>query len=404
MSPRLLARIVLSSGLLAACAAVVPGAHAAPAPRGAARPAEPSPVTLALVEPVQADSLFHWDASVEVRNAGAAGYFVDTLTLAIEDLDPGQTRAERVQRPDVSTFLARDYALGGDDALTIAYSRVATAERARFTFELTAHANGEAPRTSRLVFETTPGPVWSASPSRTLTVDGHAVETVFVPAAGASGPAPGLLLVHGHASHARLMIPMALRLAARGYAVMLVSLPGYGTSDGPADLGGAASVRAAGAALDALAHAPGVDPRRLGAWGLSRGAGVVASLAASRADLRALVAQSGIYDLWAVHRGTTLPGFAATIVAEAGADSAAWRERSPLLRASSVHAATLVLHGERDANVPVAQAHAFAAALQAAGTAVESGFTPAGHLLPTAATERTALEFLDRVLRDGATR
>lgn len=398
MSPRPVASLLPIALLTALCAACTPGVHAV-ADAKPAPPAPAAPFTLRLADPVEADGDFRWIFELVVKNLGASGFYADTLTLAIEDIAPGQTRAERVQRPDVSALLPREAALGVGDSVVVALTRIATSERARLTFELRGHYRDEAPRAARLEFETAPGAAWTAHPSRMLKAGERAVETVFVPAEGASGPAPGLLLVHGHASHARLMIPMARRLAARGYAVMLVSMPGYGTSAGPADLGGPATVRAAAAALDALAREPGVDPKRLGAWGLSRGAGVVASLAATRPELRALVLQSGIYDLWAVHRGTRLTDFPATIEAEAGRDSAAWRERSPLLRAGAIRAATLVLHGERDPNVPVGQAHALVAALTAAGTVVESSFSPGGHVLPAALAERAALPFLDQRLR-----
>ena len=59
-----------------------------------------------------------------------------------------------------------------------------------------------------------------------------------------------------------------------------------------------------------------------------------------------------------------------------------------------------MLHGERDRNVPFAQAKGFAEALQARGVAVETKFFPeAEHQLPRAEAHRTALVFLDRVLR-----
>jgi dipeptidyl aminopeptidase/acylaminoacyl peptidase len=208
------------------------------------------------------------------------------------------------------------------------------------------------------------------------------------------GAAPGLLLVHDHGSHARRMMGPATGLATRGYTVMLVSLPGYGLSEGPADLGGPRTVAALGAALDRLKRTPGVDSTHLAAWGIGRGAGPVASLATGRGDLAAVVLQSGIYDLWATSRATA-PEFRETIVREAGRDSSAWRARSPLLRAASVKAATLVLHRESDNLVPADPARGFAAAIQAAGGTVESKFFPGTeHALSRSDVNRSALAFL----------
>ena len=204
-------------------------------------------------------------------------------------------------------------------------------------------------------------------------------------------------MVHGHGNHARHMIRTARQLASHGFTVALVSMPGYGQSTGPAELMGPRSVEAASRVLDALTHEPNVDASRLAAWGISRGATVVAELASKRNELKAIVLQSGIYDLWATYRGTTLDGFRETIVTEAGPDSAAWRARSPLLDAGKIKAAVLVLHGDKDLQIPASQAHAFE--LQKQGAQVESHFSPAAHQLPVAETQRTALTFLDSHLK-----
>jgi dipeptidyl aminopeptidase/acylaminoacyl peptidase len=224
--------------------------------------------------------------------------------------------------------------------------------------------------------------------------------SAFSPTGGpASATAPAVMLVHGHGASARTMMRAARIVAARGFFVALPSQPGYGRSDGPADMMGPATVAALGAVLDSLAATPGVDRARLGMWGLSRGATAVACLAARRTDVRAIVLQSGVYDLQATYRETKLPGYRETIVAEAGRDSAAWRERSPLSIAANIHAATLVFHGEKDDRAPVAPAHAFAAALEKAGTLVESQFVAeGGHVLSPALTNRAALEFLTKRL------
>ncbi len=132
---------------------------------------------------------------------------------------------------------------------------------------------------------------------------------------------------------------------------------------------------------------------------------MVATLAEQRGDLRAVVLQSGIYDLWAVRRGTALADFPATIVAEAGRDSAGWRARSPVFGVRTLRAPVLLLHGEKDTNVPAAQAHGFVDALTAAGGTVDARFFPnGGHLLAAGAIERLTFEFLDQRLRGGATR
>lgn len=239
----------------------------------------------------------------------------------------------------------------------------------------------------------------SSPPSRFLQVGGRRVEYFVVPATTGESPHPGVLFVHGHGSDARRMLPIGTLLASRGFTALLVSMPGYGRSDGPADFMGPATRRALAAALRRLVQTGGVDPERLGAWGMSRGAGPVALLAQDSPELDAVVLQAGIYDLWAVYRGTPLPGLPEAIVAEAGTDSAAWRERSAVARPSGIRAATLILHGERDERVPVSQARRFHQILkQGGGDAEAHFFAGAGHTLPRARACGEALAFLTRHL------
>ena len=48
-----------------------------------------------------------------------------------------------------------------------------------------------------------------------------------------------------------------------------------------------------------------------------------------------------------------------------------YRDRSPISRAAEIRAPVLLLHGDDDTSVPLAQSEALAAALRAAGTQVE---------------------------------
>jgi dienelactone hydrolase len=378
---------------------LIAGLLAGPAPAGAAPAALP---LLRLAQSgVASSDAYTWALELPIVNPLETGLYLDSLALEVDDLDPGETRAARRTRVDLSFLLHLTPSLAAGDSTSLRFEANAVAERAHLTFTLHARDAQGGAYVSSATLDAEPGEAWRRVAPESLTVGGRRVEIAFLPAEGVEGAAPGMLIVHGHASHARLTVPIAHALARSGIAAMLVSMPGYGRSEGPADLCGPATVRAAEAALDALARRSGVDSTRLGAWGLSRGAGVVASLATRRADLRAAVVQSGIYDLWAVHRGTTLAGFPEAIVAEAGTDSAAWRARSPILAARRIHAALLVLHGERDPNVPAGQAHAFVEAVRQAGGSVESHFFPnARHALPRGERDRLLSDFLQRRLVD----
>jgi pimeloyl-ACP methyl ester carboxylesterase len=341
---------------------------------------------------------FAWSVTLHIQNPASMGLYVDSLSCDIEDLDPGETHAGRHTTVNLTPLIQLIHSVPAEDSTVFEHSGPAVAELARLTYHLHCH------RADGRVFEigTTVDAVPVASKeyaSQFLDSGGSKVEYVIVPALGGSPSSAGILLVHGEGTHARHMIRTARQLASRGFTVALVSMPGFGQSQGAPELMGPASVDAADKVLEVLEHTEGVDSKRLGAWGQSRGATVVAALAARRGELKAVVLQSGIYDLWATYRGTGLAGFQEMIMAEAGQDSAAWKKRSPLLDAKRIHAPVLVLHGEKDSTVPPAQAHALVATLQQAGTPVESHFVVAGgHQLPLGEAQRTVMDFLGRKL------
>lgn len=342
-----------------------------------------------------------WSASVTITNPTADSLRVDRIELVVEDRDPGETRAPRESRLPLppGTGIARDLAPGG--ANTFRFKVPAPAESAAVRIEARLRDSRCDSILAAGTADALPGPASRRYPSELLGVNGRRVEVVRVtpdvlPARGA----PGVLLVHGHGHHARQMLRAAMRLAQGGYVVMLVSMPGYGLSEGPADFMGPRTIAALAAALDRLEQTPGVDTKRTAAWGVSRGATAVTLLAERRPELAAVIAQAGLYDVAAAARSGMDPAIRANLIAEAGDDSLAWRERSPGLAVERLKAPILVMHGENDANAPAAQAHAFVRALQDRGAPVEAHFFPgAGHALPRDDTSLRALLFLDHALR-----
>ncbi len=368
-------------------------------PEGAAPAPAPGPRLTIPVARLQASDPQTWNVPFVVENTWSTGLYVDSMVCEVENLDAGETRAPRRTRFPLLAAAKLLPSMSAGDHRQFQCAVNAPVERAHLTFFLYVHAADHRAQTLSASLEADPGPASLEFPSRFLTVGGKRVEYVLAPP-GESAAAPGLLLIHGHGSHARVMIPRARGLAQRGYVVMAASMPGYGQSDGPADFMGPATQRAMMAALDRLKRSPGVDSTRLAVWGISRGASVAVDLAEQRTDLKCAIAQSGMYDLWAVYRGTKVPGIRELLVAEAGADSAAWRARSPALTPERVHAALLLLHGEQDDRVPCAQARGFFEALKARGAEVEARFIPeAGHSLAGREADRTALEFLARQLQ-----
>lgn len=370
----------------------------APVPAPAAAPkTAPPPMDLPIFKPdtstIEADDRLKWPIRFSIQNRFPVGMYLDSLFSEVQDLDPGETRAERVTRYDISRLVAGNAASAGD-TYGFSYVAPAIAERARLTFRLVISRADKTRNSLTTVVEAMPGPVSRDHPSQFLNVDGRKVEYVLFRAP--ADTAPALLFVHPFGGNARTMMTTGMRLAGHGYTMMLVSMPGYGQSEGAPDYCGPATLKALGAALDRLEATPGVDPKRVGVWGRSRGAMAATMLGAKRAEVRAVVAEAGTYDMWSIYRA----GQAArreAIVREAGSDSSAWRDRSAALQTATPRA-LLILHGEKDDLAPASQAHGYVDALKARGAVVESRFFPSsGHELPVGEVLRTALEFLERM-------
>ena len=76
-----------------------------------------------------------------------------------------------------------------------------------------------------------------------------------------------------------------------------------------------------------------------------------------------------------------------------------YRDRSPISRAAEIRAPVLVLHGDADTSVPIAQSEALVDALRAAGTAVERHvYAGEGHGWRRAATIADDFDRVDAFL------
>jgi dipeptidyl aminopeptidase/acylaminoacyl peptidase len=96
----------------------------------------------------------------------------------------------------------------------------------------------------------------------------------------------------------------------------------------------------------------------MGIYGYSRGGMAAALLVVELDDVKAAVLGAGIYDFKKAYDDSTLPGVRANMRAETGMTSEAIRERSSILRMEKLGCPILILHGEKDVNVPVTQAYA----------------------------------------------
>lgn len=229
-------------------------------------------------------------------------------------------------------------------------------------------------------------------------VDGARVEALRFAAAG-EGIRPGVLLVPGFGRGARDYLALGMRCASAGFICAAVSQPGFGGSTGPADFAGPATVDALATVLRALRADVEVDPARTAAFGYSRGALAVASLATADQALAALAVAGGIYDFESAYASIELEPIRANMLAEAGMDADAVVARSPLRRAARIRAPTLIIHGGADVNAPPAQAEMLRDALIEGGTPVEFHLYPDhAHGLPAGELGRVLFDFLARML------
>lgn len=97
-----------------------------------------------------------------------------------------------------------------------------------------------------------------------------------------------IVLVHGTEADRSSLLNETQFLAEAGFGVLALDLPGQGASEGQSQWG-VPERQAIGAAIDWLGHRPEVDPGRIGAFGLSMGAYVLAQAAAFDHRLRAVV-------------------------------------------------------------------------------------------------------------------
>ena len=187
------------------------------------------------------------------------------------------------------------------------------------------------------------------------SVDGKAVEAISFLPAGA-GPFPGVLMVPGYERTARDLVPLGVRLARTGFAGVAVTQPGFGRSAGPPDFVGPRTLGVLTVAYRKLQKERYVDPNRMAIYGYSRGGMAASLLAVELDDVKAAVFGAGVYDFQRLYNDSTLPGVRRNMKDETGMTKEAVRLRSSVLRMDRLKCPVLILHGERDVNVPVSQA------------------------------------------------
>jgi dipeptidyl aminopeptidase/acylaminoacyl peptidase len=165
-----------------------------------------------------------------------------------------------------------------------------------------------------------------------------------------------VLLIPGYQRTAKNYVPLGIRLAQDGFASVAVTQPGFGKSAGPPDFVGPKTIAALTEGYRKLRRESYVDPARMGIFGYSRGAMAASLLAVDLDDVKAAVFGAGVYDFQRAYDDSTLPGVRRNMRDETGMTKEAVRERSSILQMERLKCPVLILHGEKDVNVPVSQA------------------------------------------------
>ena len=199
--------------------------------------------------------------------------------------------------------------------------------------------------------------------------------------AGATGPGPVVLSFHGgpEGQERPTMNPTYQALLARGIAVFAPNVRGSSGSgkrfvnldNGPKRFDGVKDIKAC---VDYVVASGVADPKRVGIMGGSYGGYMVMAGLTEYPELFAAGANLfGIVN-FATFFAQTEPWMAAISKVEYGdPDTQAdlLRQLSPIHKIDRVKAATLVLHGANDTNVPVVEAEQVVASLKARGVPVE---------------------------------
>jgi len=229
--------------------------------------------------------------------------------------------------------------------------------------------------------------------------DGKLVEAIsFRPLA--EGKFPGLMLIPGHEGRATVNITLGTIFAQQGFACFSVGQPGSGKTQVELDFVGPKTIKAMIAGYEKFEREPFVDATKMGIFGYSRGGMAAALMATKLKDLKAVVLGAGVYDFKKAYDEITIEGIRENMRRETGMTAKAIKERSAILEIDRVKAAILILHSEKDENVPVSQALLLRDRLTELKKDFEIKLFPEGkHGWITGDLISTALDFLSRKLK-----
>lgn len=203
--------------------------------------------------------------------------------------------------------------------------------------------------------------------------------------AGEARQAPAVVVLHGWGGNAESMLPLAPPLQEAGFAILLIDARCHGRSDEDSFASMPRFAEDLERALDWLGHQPEVDPRRIALIGHSVGA-AAALLAASRRDDIAAVASLAAFAhpepmmrRWLAAKGIPHRPFGWLILRYVeSVIGHRFDDIAPVATIRKLRCPVLLVHGDADATVPVAEARAIHAAARSCEQ-VELRIVPGGH-------------------------
>ncbi len=192
-------------------------------------------------------------------------------------------------------------------------------------------------------------------------VEGHVLRGWWL-SAGPGGEGPAALVIHGWGGSAADMLPVADPLLRLGLSVLLLDARGHGRSDDIAVASMPSFADDVRSGLRWLRNRPDVDPTRIVLVGHSVGAGACLFVAADDADVAGVISLASMADpreYMSRQLRRWLPG-PLTKLALKYVEHTIGRhfpEFVPVNTVGRIRTPILLLHGARDATVPVADAH-----------------------------------------------
>lgn len=222
-------------------------------------------------------------------------------------------------------------------------------------------------------------PKHDASNGEEVTITSNDIEmkAVIYRSPKTSEPGPAIVVVHGwmpygsKASQSRVA-NSAKRIASYGYTTLAITMRGWPDTGGEDDCGWKQPNDLLNA-VNWLATQDGIDPNRIGLLGASQG-GQVSLFAASLENAIKIKALTAYFPVTNVKSWIEQNDYSEEIKKlqmKRCSQGISMDERSPLNRANKITASVLIIHGDKDTNIPISHSETMLKALVDNGAKAE---------------------------------